>query len=80
MKRLIASLAMGGSLLGGIAVPLTLTAQSHTRLPTGGKHETRSPNLALKAQQALIRNGNVERVGAESCTIVITPNGAVICV
>jgi len=81
MKRLIASLAMGGSLLGGIAVPLTLTAQSaHAASDRGEARENASPNLALKAQHALIRNGNVDRVGAESCTIVITPNGAVICV
>ena len=37
MKRLIASLALGGSLLGGIAVPLTLTAQSAYAAPDKAK-------------------------------------------
>ena len=76
MKRLIASLALGGSLLGGIAIPLTLTAQSAYAAPDKS-HEKASPNLPVKAQEALIRNGSVERVAAQSC--VVFPSGNVVC-
>ena len=79
MKKLLASLAVGGSLLGGIAVPLTLTAQSAYAAPDKA-NEKASPNLPLKAQLALLRNGSWEHVGAESCRVVITPNGAIISV
>ena len=73
MKRLIASLALGGSLLsGGIAIPLTLTAQSAYAAPDKAR-ENASPNLPAKAQQALIRNGSWEHVAAQSCIIVGTP-------
>ena len=80
MKRLIASLAPGGSVLGGgIVVPATLMAQAVHAAPDKAQ-EKASPNLPAKAQQALLRNGSWEHVGAESCRVVVTPNGAIICV
>jgi hypothetical protein len=78
MKRLIASLAVGGSLLGGIAVPLTLTAQSAYAAPANSHSKADpDPNLPVKAQQALIRNGEVDRVAAQGC--VVFPSGLVVC-
>jgi len=75
MKRLIASLAVGGTMLGGaVAVPLVLTAQAASAAPVKA-HEKASPNLPVKAQQALIRNGSWDHVAAESCTIYFTPSG-----
>ena len=69
MKRLIASLALGGSLLGGIAVPLTLTAQSAYAAPNNphAKNEP-DPNLPVKAQDALLDNGSWVHVARLSAT------------
>jgi hypothetical protein len=66
---------------GGIAIPLTLMAQSADRA-TANSHSYAAPdaNLPLKAQEALIRSGEWDRVAARSRTISITPNGALICV
>jgi hypothetical protein len=74
-KRLIASLALGGSLLGGgIAIPLALTAQSAYAAPGNSEgHEHADHHvLAAKAQQ------HVEVTPA--CTIFRTGNGVFICV
>jgi hypothetical protein len=72
MKRLIASLALGGSLLGGIAVPLTLTAQSAYAAGNSAGHEKADPRLPAKAQQHV--------AVTPACTIFITPNGVVLCI
>ena len=76
MKRLIASVALGASLLGGAVVPMTLTAQSASA-SQASSHENASPNLPVKAQEALKRNGQVDRVGVQSC--VVFPSGIVVC-
>ena len=76
MKKLIASLALGGALLGGVAVPLTLTAQSAYAAPDKA-NEKASPNLPVKAQQALLRNGSWDNVAAQSC--VFFPSGVLVC-
>jgi hypothetical protein len=57
VKRLIVSLAVGGSLLGGaIAVPLALTAPAAYAAPNNPHSKADpDPNLPLKAQEALIR-------------------------
>jgi hypothetical protein len=79
MKRLIASLALGGSLLGGIAVPLTLTAQSAYAAPNNSHAKNDpDPNLPVMAQQALIRNGSWEHVAAQSCRIFLTSAGPIL--
>ena len=80
MKRLIASLAVGGSLLGGgIAIPLTLTAQAAYAAPENPHSEADpSPNLPVKAQHALIRNGEWDRVAAGACRIVLSPAGPIL--
>ena len=74
MKRLIASVALGASMLGGIAVPLTLTAQSASAAPgKSGGHEQAGDNRDFPAK------AKAEEVSA-ACTIYRTPNGAFICV
>jgi hypothetical protein len=75
MKRLIASLALGGALLGGgIAIPLTLTAQSAYAAPgnSDGHEQADHHVLSAKAQQ------HVQVTPA--CTIFRTGNGVFICV
>jgi len=75
VKRLIASIVLGGSLVaGGIAVPLTLTAESAYAAPGGNAagHEQAHPTLPAKAVE------HVELTPA--CKIVIFPSGVVICV
>lgn len=80
MKRLIASLAVGGSLLGGaIAVPLALTAPAAYAAPDNPHSKADpSPNLPVQAQQALIRNGEWDRVAAQACRIVLSPAGPIL--
>jgi hypothetical protein len=75
MKRLIASLAVGGSLLcGGIAVPLTMTAQSAYAAPgNSGGHEQAGDHHDFPAK------ARADEVSA-ACTIFLTPNGVFICV
>ena len=73
MKRLIASLALGGALLGGgIAIPLTLTAQAAYAAGNSEGHEKADPRLPAKAQQHI--------AVTPACTIFITPNGVVLCI
>ena len=80
MKRLIASVALGGALLGGIAAPLTLTAQSAYAAPNNphAKNDP-DPNLPVKAQEALFRNGEGVRVAARECFVFTGPPHQVIC-
>jgi hypothetical protein len=79
VKRLIASLAVGGSLLGGaIAVPLALTAPAAYAAPNNPHSKADpDPNLPLKAQEALIRNGEWDRVAAQGCFFF--PSGVLVC-
>jgi hypothetical protein len=71
MKRLIASVVMSGSLLGGIAVPLTLTAQSAHAAPANSHAKNDpDPRLPEKALAALLRNGSWDNVAAEQCYII----------
>jgi len=78
MKRLIASVVLGGSLLGGFAVPLTLTAQSAYAAPNNSHAKNDpDPNLPVKAQDALLKNGEWVRVAAIQCYIIA---GRPICV
>jgi hypothetical protein len=83
VKRLVASLAVGGSLLGvGIAIPLTLMAQSAYAAPANShSHADPDPNLPLKAREALIRNGSWDRVCHRRIVHdLYHPNRALICV
>jgi hypothetical protein len=80
VKRLIASLAVGGSLLGGgIAIPLTLTAPAAYAAPENPHSKADpEPNLPVKAQQALIRNGEWDQVAAQGC-VFFPSTGLVVC-
>ena len=55
---------------------MTLTAQSASA-SQASSHENASPNLPVKAQEALKRNGSVDRVAVQSC--VVFPSGIVVC-
>ena len=71
MKKLMASLVVGGSLLGGIAAPLTLTAQSAGAAPANSHAKNDpDPNLPAKAQAALLKNGSWVQVAAAQCYII----------
>jgi len=83
MKRLIASLAVGGSLLGGaIAIPLTLTAQSaYAASDNSHSQADPRPNLPAKAQQALLRNGEWVHVADRQCFVLVGPLGTqIVCI
>jgi hypothetical protein len=68
MKRLIASVALGASLLGaGI-----MTAQSAYAAGNSEGHEKADPRLPAKAQQHV--------AVTPACTIFVTPNGVVLCI